>query len=296
VRADDEKEFFAARYNHSAVNFDDKMWIIGGLSGSPQSSVYSSEDGQTWTEVRATSDAGGFDIRYGHASVVFDDKMWVIGGLNFFRGINYLNDVWSSTNGETWTEVTADSSAKFTARQNHKSVVFNDGSGEKIWVIGGTTQSGSEDDVWSSTDGKTWTEVTAGSSAKFTYRSAHTAVNFDNKLWVIGGTDSGNKSDVWNSTNGKTWTEVTTSARFTARNGHSSVNFDNKLWVIGGTDGGNKSDVWNSTNGKTWTEMPDDAGFADRFGHQSVVFNNRVWLISGFGSDFFNDVWSMVKD
>jgi dihydrofolate reductase len=237
----------------SAVVHDGKMWIIGGLSGDPQSSVYSSTNGKTWTEVRATSDAGGFDIRYGHASVVFDDKMWVIGGLNFFRGINYLNDVWSSTNGETWTEVRANGVAgAFGKRTEPQLLNF----GEKMWVIGGAGDgfSSYNKDVWSSEDGIAWEQET--SNAGFPVRVAHKAVVFDSQMWLIGGydpiiTSSDNKSydDVWSSTNGKNWVESTATVGFSARRNHSMTVFNDKLWVIGGSENAgavadNKNDVW----------------------------------------------------
>ncbi len=71
-----------------------------------------------------------------HSSVVFDNKIWVIGGS---FSPNPLNDVWSSTDGITWTEETA--SAEWGARISHRSVVFNN----KIWRTGGDPNI---DEVW----------------------------------------------------------------------------------------------------------------------------------------------------
>jgi hypothetical protein len=74
----------------------------------------------------------------GHQSVVFDEKMWVIGG---FADSN-KNDVWSSTDGISWT--TATDEAAFSGRDDHQSVVFD----EKIWVIGGDDNLDRQNDIW----------------------------------------------------------------------------------------------------------------------------------------------------
>ena len=54
--------------------------------------------------------------------------MWLIAGTD---GSTNKNDVWNSTDGVTWTVVT--SSASFSARENHASLVFDN----KMWVTGG---------------------------------------------------------------------------------------------------------------------------------------------------------------
>jgi dihydrofolate reductase len=243
----------------------EKIWVIGGATVSGRSNaVWNSADGKTWTQVRRSGAAGGFGTRSVHTSVVFDDrsgegeKIWVIGGIETRKegtaSNNYpLDDVWSSDDGVTWNEETKDSSAKFSARLGHSSVVFNDGSGEKIWVFGGTDNNSSVlDDVWSSTDGKTWTEETKDSSKKFSARHGHQSVVFDNKMWVFGGNTDAvgfvTVNDVWSSTDGKNWTKIRGNGDangFTARYQGASVLFEKKVWLIGGTNkDGHRNDVW----------------------------------------------------
>src|SRR3990167_827550 len=63
---------------HTSLNFDSKMWVIGGIvSGAASRKVYWSTDGITWTE--AGTDGLPVGTR-SHRSVVFGSKMWVIGG------------------------------------------------------------------------------------------------------------------------------------------------------------------------------------------------------------------------
>ena len=61
--------------------------------------------GRDWTY--ATLGAA-FSNRYGHASVVYNNLMWVIGG---FDGVYYVNDVWSSADGKTWTQMLANNAS-----------------------------------------------------------------------------------------------------------------------------------------------------------------------------------------
>jgi dihydrofolate reductase len=300
---------FSARSYHTSVVFDDgtgeKMWVIGGQGSNNtyKKDVWHSTNGVTWKQATATA---AFSARNSHTSVVFDNKMWVIGGFDGSGGTSSKNDVWSSTNGITWTEVRANGAASgFSARYSHTSVVFDDGAGKKMWVIAGR-DSRSLNDIWHSTNGATWTKAT--NSEKFSDRYSHTSVVFNDgdstKMWVIGGySGKFSKNDVWNSTNGITWTEATNSAKFSGRETHQSVVFNDndgaKMWVIGGDSAaGRLNDVWNSAEGNSWTEVkkPNDAnGFNKRDSHQSVVFDNKIWVIGGFTGNHLNDVWHYVE-
>jgi dihydrofolate reductase len=253
VRADGEAGGFLSGINFSMVVYDEKMWVIGGVGRTGWlNSVYNSEDGKTWTPVRADGDAGGFIVRSWHSSVVFDDgsgeKMWVIGGFNPPGG-GAINDAWSSTNGKTWTTETTTIGG---TRYAHQSVVHD----RKMWIIGGTDVSNRFiDRIQSSTNGKTWNVVT--DKAAFKERANLTSVVFDDgdgkKMWVIGGNTQGTVdtrlNDVWSSTDGVTWAESTVTVGFSKRRNHQSLVFDNKIWVIGGNSAdGNLNDVWSFSN------------------------------------------------
>ena len=183
---------WSGRFGHSSVVYGSKLWVIGGNDGSYQDDVWSSSDGATWTQV--TISGGSWSGRLGHSVVVFDDKLWVIGGYRYDSSHIYLNDVWSSTDGASWTQATA--SAAWSGRRYHSSVVYDD----KLWVLGGYRFDGSNNvylaDVWSSSDGASWTEETP--SDAWSGRSGHSSVVFGGYLWVLGGTEGGNLlNDVW---------------------------------------------------------------------------------------------------
>jgi len=195
-----------------------------------------------------------------------------------------------------WISITP--SASFSKRWGHTSVIFDDGEGEKIWIIGGRISNWTlKNDVWCSIDGVNWIQKT--SNAEFSPRSYHSSIVFKNKMWVIGGWDGNRKNDVWCSDNGITWTLITASAGFSPRNGQSNIIFDDgdgeKLWIIAGTEDGNdKNDVWYSTDGLSWTLKTPSASFIPRREHSSVVYNNKMWVISGNEdmTGYKNDVWS----
>ncbi len=237
----------------------------------------------TWKQIKA-NDNTGWSKRLEPASVVFDGKLWVLGGYDGSK----KNDVWSSTDGQTWKQVT--SSASWSVRDDHTSVVFN----SKLWVLGGGSH---KNDVWSSSDGKNWTEhkIPAGKT-RWSARNGHTVVAFNGKLWVMGGEGGVRKNDVWSSSDGQTWTQVTPSASWSVRDDHTSVVFDGKLWVLGGYDGNSRfNDAWSSSDGKNWTEHKIPLGktrWSRREDHTSVVFDSKLWVMGGTDGGTKNDVWS----
>lgn len=293
---------FEARTGIQASVFKDKMWLVSGFL---KDTVWSSNDGAHWDKEPNTTDY--FKSRADAQTVVFKDKLWLIGGrgysLETIDGGSSLdrNDVWSSEDGKTWTEVTRN--AQFSKRDHHQ-VVVHDG---KMWVIGGEDDH-RLNDVWSSSDGITWTQVT--SNAQFSKRKDHKVVVHDGKMWVIGGYDNTGENyvvnDVWSSADGATWTkELDNKAspapadnQFPQRHSHEVVKFNNKFWLIGGYGLNPFNDVWSSSDLKTWTKViDDDLSTTTRFGavseHQVLVFKDKLWVIGGgSGEEQSNDVWS----
>ena len=218
-----------------------------------------------------------FLSRYDQASVVYDNKMWIIGGANYnynYSSFSYENDVWYSTNGADWTEATGN--AGFSVANI---VVFDSGTGSKMWAIGGNS-------ILYSTDGILWTNATNNSGLPS--RNYPSCVVHENKIWII----AGSTNDVWSSIDGITWKQVTANAGFSVRGQHTSVEYNGKMWVIGGYNGSNYyNDVWYSTDGVDWVEATANAAFAARYGHTSIVYDNKMWVIGGIGKNLYNDVW-----
>jgi hypothetical protein len=207
---------FKGRSSFGSLVFNNKMWVIGGASrDGMMNDIWNSSDGITWMQVTSTA---GFSCRRDFGSFVYNNKMWVIGGE--YNNIVKLNDVWNSSDGITWTQVTV--TAGFSGRQGFGNFVYNN----KMWVIGGMkcnpnpkhqknlTMQLREDylclnDVWNSSDGVAWTQVTG--TAGFSGRYEFGCTVFNNKIWVIKGGDwygEEGLNDIWNSSDGITWTRL----------------------------------------------------------------------------------------
>lgn len=258
---------FSARDQHQVVVYDDKIWVIAGSDDDgQQDDVWSSTDGATWTEVLASTSNAlvaakvssvsfRFSARGQHQVVVFDDAMWLIGGSD--DGGDNLNDIYTSTNGTNWVQKTPSANVRtasnpvvFSERNEHQVIAFD----SKLWVIGGYDDAGNyNNDIWSTTNGTSWTQHTATDDL-FTGRSGHRLVVHDSKLWLIGGRSGAlSLSDIWYTTNGTTWEEVDgiTGAHFTGRYRHQAVAFKNNIWFVGGYstgESGYENDIWTMDN------------------------------------------------
>ncbi|CAN0589387.1 unnamed protein product, partial [Ectocarpus sp. 12 AP-2014] len=196
---------FDSREGHSTVVYNDKLWVIGGTSVSDQKNdVWSSEDGLVWEQVAESTQ---FSPRADHTTVVFEDKMYLIGGMYIEDfSSNFLNDIYTSTDGINWVEV--DPATVFGVRAEHTSVVYDN----KIWVIGGwqavVNETTFEQDVttfadaWYSDNGIVWVQIAINET--FAARLGHATTLFENKIIVSGGLDlnaSANSrthsNDVW---------------------------------------------------------------------------------------------------
>jgi len=284
---------FGVRMGHNSLVKDGKVWVLGGLGTSgAMNDIWSSNsnDGVNWTE---TSTSGPLWTPRAMASgLVYDGKMWIMGG--FDSSFDSLNDVWSSPDGINWTEVTNE--AGWSLRHGASAVVYDD----KMWVMGGGTPNSSFttlSDVWSSSDGVNWTYE---SNAPWTPRRYSSLVNFQGKMFLIGGLDAsnGDLNDVWSSTDGINWTQEVADAPWEGKGGHQAVVYNNKIWIMGGeishyptVNTEHFNDVWSSPDGINWTQESDALWEAREF-FSAVVANSKIWVTAG-GQNVptFGDVW-----
>ena len=278
-----------ARGHFGSVQYDGKVWILGGSLGPGhlENDVWYSSDMTNWTEVTPSAP---WSERYVHMSCVYNGKMWVMGG-GYVGTYAAYNDVWSSTNGVNWTQ--ENSAAAWSPRQGAGLVEFNG----KLWLLGGVASEGGwvyKNDVWNSTDGVNWTQVT--NVAPWGVRASGASFVFNGKMWILGGWNgSASRNDVWSTADGTNWTQVTTAAPWAARGFIPSVVCNGKMWILGGLVNNNTvytNDVWYSADGLSWSQGP-IAPWPGRSGEGVVVINNKIWLFGGdVGSySYLNDVW-----
>ncbi len=179
-----------ARNGAAACVFDGKIWVMGGVCpASYLNDVWYSSDGENWTCATTTAP---WSARTGHSAVSYDGKMWMIGGGAWGAGFETKNDVWSSTDGVSWSDVT--DSAPWPPRMGQSLVVYDN----KMWVLGGGNHSGiTLNDVWYSSDGENWT--CADSSAGWAARESQYAAVHNNTIWVLAGRSATSNcfNDVW---------------------------------------------------------------------------------------------------
>ena len=214
--------------------------------------------------------------------VVFNGEVWSVGGYNSYSTV-LQSDVWKSSNGRNWQSVTSD---QFPSRRDHSLTVFDN----KLWVIGGSTDSSSGDleeldDVWYSSDGLTWNLATDDALGVPNIGS-HEAVVFNNKLFIIksGVNEGAAGSTVWSSSDGITWNRDSNNA-FPHRVFFSATVFDNDIYVIGGAFGDPfvyYNAIYKSSDGINWIEVsPAAEVFSRRALHKTLTYENKLWVFGG---------------
>ena len=309
---------FGNFHSLNGAAYNGKLWAVGATLGSFNSfkfGTFSSSDGVTWSKLKAVDNLGD-SIPHAESSAVidFNNKLWLLGG--HIPGVGFAfddvtNKVWSSTDGISWTASTpANAADRWSKRERIGAVVFNG----KLWVIGGnpyppfgnTNSPGAPiKDVWSSSDGTSWTQVNA--APPFVARTNPAVFVYKNKIWVVGGMDASKNylNDIWNSADGTTWTQVNSTTPFPGRFGHQVVGNKNDLLLLGGENAsGVLGDLWvSSDDGVTWATVPAGdsralpANFPARTLFSMFVQNKTVWIVGGLGAKqnnaytFRNDVW-----
>lgn len=137
---------FGYRTGAGLVSFAGKLFVIAGRDGSFKNDIWSSTDGVDWIE---ESGPASFDSRAFHQVKEWQGKLWLVGGQNQHFSEKYVNDVWASDDGVSWTSYSMDPG--FGIRGHHGLEVFDD----RLWVVGGTGDQ-KFNDVWSSADGSDW--------------------------------------------------------------------------------------------------------------------------------------------
>jgi hypothetical protein len=151
----------------SAAVFDGDIYVMAGSTNDDSSivgpggpvrlyynDVWRSSDGVDWELV---TDAAPWEPRAGAAVAVHDDALWLFGGERGFTceplpdcDLPYFNDVWRTTDGETWEQVSE--GAGWGKRPGHQCEIVGSG----IFCFGGFGPVTNPMDQWISVDGAAW--------------------------------------------------------------------------------------------------------------------------------------------
>lgn len=173
-----------AHYGSMGLSYNGSFYVLGGVGVSDVHRL--NVTGGAWSlSIQSTV----FSARANLGGTVYNNKMWISGGAGTTTG-----DVWYSSDGITWVEATAGSSNKFSKRESHMMITYDN----KMFVIGGSDPSSGtrNNEVWSSTDGVNWTQLTTYGSM-FSARNGHRGAIFNNRIYSIGGNTGSNVNEIW---------------------------------------------------------------------------------------------------
>jgi len=316
---------FPARDGAGALVYNNKMWLIGGWNPKDKKTnpirshcnneVWNSSDGIIWSLIKPNTHLDDsfdptteWEARHTAGYVVYQDKMWIVGGDPLLG--HYQNDIWNSTDGQTWRWVNRNNPVPWGPRCLHYTFVLHD----RIWVIGGQTapQFAPADeifhhDVWNTADGIRWEKV----EMKVPFSPCRGMIGgnaiFKDRVWLLGGGTYATPrqpnyvrhNDVWSSADGIVWERHIDAAPWCGRVYHDVAVFDNCLWVMEGVRekvvgalGENTKDVWYSSDGADWHELPDTPWQA-RHAASVFVYKNALWMVAG--NHMGRDVWKLTK-
>lgn len=235
----------------SVFSFGGYLWQVGGdVTGG---SVYYASTVSGAVSLGAASIFGAGVNRSKQSCVVAGQLVYLLGGHQSGNDTLTKAEVWRTGDGTTYTQLTA--AAGFGAKTYVQSAYLNN----VLYYLGGQDTAGVYDNgVYSSSDGITWTLVTATPSwggVGVALRTRYAVLSFGGYLWVIGGTVNGvRKNDVWYSADGNTWTQATAAAAFSARTDPNVFAVNGAMVLVGGIDGGGQLlNIYTSSDGATWT-------------------------------------------
>ncbi len=135
-------------------------------------------------------------------------------------------------------------------------------------------------------------------SLPFTPRDGVGLLNYDNKLWLIGGWDppyhmpDNTHSEVWNSVDGVNWTFLG-DAPWQGRHDSGWMVHDSALWVVGGDyQSGALRDVWRSTDGVNWTQILDTIPNIGLLRHTTLTASFKGDIYYMGGQPYGNFTWN----
>lgn len=178
------------------------LWVVGttimDLSATRFLVAYSADNGSTWTFALDVAEGGSYPTAAKWELCAHAGKLFLVHGT---AGATHYRQCWSSTNGITWTQVSA--ATGVTSAYSTHVISHNDG---YMYLFLATTSS----PVWRSTDGVSWAAPAASAAYNISGNTltGYGCVSAGGYLYVMSGSGTTGAQKVWRSTNAATWTEL----------------------------------------------------------------------------------------
>ena len=240
----------APRYHHSAVVFNDSMFVFGGYTGDIYSNSnlrnkndlyeykFTTSQWINW-EDRITGDLP--PARSAHGAVIFNNRLWIFAG---YDGHTRLNDMWSidltSTNPQ-WEKIEQSGDSPPTCCNFPMAVVDN-----SMYVFSGQSGAKITNNLYQfKFKERLWIRIRTshllrGTPAAPQRRYGHTMVAYRRALYVYGGSADGildNEVHCFD-VDSRTWSVVQPAPSSNIPPGtvfHSAAVWNNGLYIFGGT-------------------------------------------------------------
>ncbi len=176
---------------------------------------------------------------------------------------------------------------RFAPRHGHAVAEF-DG---RLWLVGGTTEQGESNELWSTADGQLWQEHTLGS---FSARHTHQVVNYRDRLWLFGGDSVGSQlTDIWSSADGRQWQQRGNA--LPSGFSRQIVSAGEALWLFMS----NQADVnqtgaieiWRSDDGILWQQQFPTVSVSVKRDFRVLYGSGTFWIV-GVDANDRSVVWS----
>lgn len=268
------------------------LYMLGGwLHGPVTNEVWRTFDLMQWEFLGYAP----WPARHAAAWLVHDNKLWVIGG-------DLYDDVWSSPDGLQWTREAL--AAPFGRRYTPNAASI----GGQIVVYGGQDwlpidwcherpdcSARGLRSVWTSGDGRQWTQATA--QAPWEGRGLiHGSAVHDGRIWMIGGglkvappnerysETSAEFTDVWSSLDGQSWQLETAQAGFAGRTHFSVLATREGCFVSDGSVGAQinvSNELFHAPDCRRFSPLPVPADLPARHASSLAEFNGTLVLLGG---------------